>query len=140
MLRLEGILPPMVTPLLDGERVDEEGLARQVERLIAAANIVVSADVDGLKARLHEIMPTERDISVHAANQSLVLSNGLLTVGLVGSPGNNGGGLNVNGARKPLSSGDVVHLDVDAKTNCNITLQSFDLFRAVVHAVCNTRP
>jgi dihydrodipicolinate synthase/N-acetylneuraminate lyase len=35
MLRLEGILPPMVTPLLDGERVDEEGLARQVERMIA---------------------------------------------------------------------------------------------------------
>jgi dihydrodipicolinate synthase/N-acetylneuraminate lyase len=35
MLRLEGILPPMVTPLLEGERVDEEGLARQVERMIA---------------------------------------------------------------------------------------------------------
>jgi dihydrodipicolinate synthase/N-acetylneuraminate lyase len=34
MLRLEGILPPMVTPLLDGERVDVEGLERQVERLI----------------------------------------------------------------------------------------------------------
>src|SRR3712207_1716822 len=34
MLRLEGILPPMVTPLLEGERVDEEGLARQVGRLI----------------------------------------------------------------------------------------------------------
>jgi pilus assembly protein CpaC len=50
------------------------------KRLIAAANIVVSADGDGLKARLHDIMPTERDISVHAANQSLVLS------GVVSSP------------------------------------------------------
>ena len=50
------------------------------KRLIAAANVVVSADVDGVKARLHEIMPTERDISVHAANQSLVLS------GVVSSP------------------------------------------------------
>lgn len=49
-------------------------------RLIAAANVVVSADVDGLKARLHDIMPTERDVSVHAANQSLVLS------GVVSSP------------------------------------------------------
>lgn len=36
MLRLEGVLPPMVTPLAEGERVDEEGLTRQVERLIAA--------------------------------------------------------------------------------------------------------
>jgi pilus assembly protein CpaC len=50
------------------------------KRLIAAANVVVSADVDGLKTRLHDIMPTERDISVHAANQSLVLS------GVVSSP------------------------------------------------------
>ncbi|HEY0651042.1 type II and III secretion system protein family protein, partial [Phenylobacterium sp.] len=50
------------------------------KRMIAAANIVVSADGDGLKARLHDIMPTERDISVHAANQSLVLS------GVVSSP------------------------------------------------------
>jgi 4-hydroxy-tetrahydrodipicolinate synthase len=36
MLRLEGSLPPMVTPLAEGEAVDEEGLARQVERLIDA--------------------------------------------------------------------------------------------------------
>ena len=36
MLRLEGSLPPMVTPLAEGEVVDTEGLARQVERLIAA--------------------------------------------------------------------------------------------------------
>jgi pilus assembly protein CpaC len=50
------------------------------KRLIAAANVVVSADVESLKTRLHEIMPAERDISVHAANQSVVLS------GVVSSP------------------------------------------------------
>ena len=50
------------------------------KRLIAAANVVVSADGEGLKARLHDIMPTERDISVHAANDALVLS------GVVSSP------------------------------------------------------
>jgi 4-hydroxy-tetrahydrodipicolinate synthase len=36
MLRLEGSLPPMVTPLAKGEVVDTEGLGRQVERLIEA--------------------------------------------------------------------------------------------------------
>jgi 4-hydroxy-tetrahydrodipicolinate synthase len=36
MLRLTGILPPMVTPLDAQERVDEEGLGRQVERLLGA--------------------------------------------------------------------------------------------------------
>jgi pilus assembly protein CpaC len=50
------------------------------KRLIAAANVVVSADLDGLKTRLHEILPTETDIAVRAANQSIILS------GTVSSP------------------------------------------------------
>jgi 4-hydroxy-tetrahydrodipicolinate synthase len=35
-MQLEGVIPPMVTPLDADERVDEAGLARQVERLLAA--------------------------------------------------------------------------------------------------------
>jgi pilus assembly protein CpaC len=50
------------------------------KKLIAGANIVVSADIDGLKARLAELLPKERDISVRPANQSLVLA------GVVSSP------------------------------------------------------
>ncbi|MFC3069161.1 type II and III secretion system protein family protein [Phenylobacterium soli] len=50
------------------------------KRLISATNVVVSADVDGLKARLADLLPRERDISVRPANQSLVLS------GVVSSP------------------------------------------------------
>jgi pilus assembly protein CpaC len=50
------------------------------KRLVAAANIVVSADVDGLKTRLAELLPEEHDISVRPANQSLILS------GTVSSP------------------------------------------------------
>jgi len=49
-------------------------------RLIAAANVVVSADIDGFKSRLASILPAERDISAQAANQSLVVS------GTVSSP------------------------------------------------------
>jgi pilus assembly protein CpaC len=41
---------------------------------------VVSADVDGLKARIAELIPDEHDISVRPANQSLILS------GTVSSP------------------------------------------------------
>lgn len=44
------------------------------KRLVAAANIVVAADVDGLKSRLAELLPDEHDISIRPANQSLVLS------------------------------------------------------------------
>src|SRR5262249_10547973 len=48
--------------------------------LIAAVNVVVGAAVPGLKTRLAEILPNEKDISVRAANQSIVLS------GTVSSP------------------------------------------------------
>jgi pilus assembly protein CpaC len=47
--------------------------------LIAVVDLVVSRDIDGLKAQLHELMPNER-IEVRAANGSLVLS------GTVSSP------------------------------------------------------
>jgi pilus assembly protein CpaC len=49
-------------------------------RLLAAANVVVTSDIDGLKARLAELLPNERDISVRQANKSIVLS------GVVSSP------------------------------------------------------
>ncbi len=42
--------------------------------LIAAVNVVVSADIESFKSRLHEILPGEKDIAVRAANQSIILS------------------------------------------------------------------
>lgn len=47
--------------------------------LIAVVDLVVSRDIDGLKAQLHELLPSER-IEVRAAGESLVLS------GTVSSP------------------------------------------------------
>ncbi len=44
------------------------------KRLISSVNVVVSADVDGLKQRLHEVLPDENGVSVGAANESIVLS------------------------------------------------------------------
>jgi pilus assembly protein CpaC len=42
--------------------------------LLAAVNVVVSVDIESFKARLHEILPDEKDVAVRPANQSLVLS------------------------------------------------------------------
>jgi pilus assembly protein CpaC len=50
------------------------------KRLISAANVVVSADIDSLKRRLHDLLPNERDVAVRPANQSVVVS------GTVSSP------------------------------------------------------
>jgi pilus assembly protein CpaC len=44
------------------------------KELLSAINIVVSADVNGLKARIFELMPDEPNVSVSAANESIVLS------------------------------------------------------------------
>lgn len=50
------------------------------KQLLAAVTVTVSADLDGFKSRLHEILPREGEISVRPANQSIVLS------GTVSSP------------------------------------------------------
>ena len=111
---------------------------RSKQTMIAAtvASAALQTKTDKLAADLEAIRPA-KDTYNFLPNQSLVLANGMLTVGMVGSPGNNGIVLNVNGARKPVSSGDVVQVDVDAKTSCHVTVQSFDLFKAVVHATCD---
>lgn len=44
------------------------------KHLLAAVNVVVSPDIEGFKARLHDILPDEKDVAVRAANASLVLS------------------------------------------------------------------
>ena len=49
-------------------------------KVIYTADVVVSADLDGLKNRLHAIMPNENGIAISAANQSIIVS------GTVSSP------------------------------------------------------
>jgi len=44
------------------------------KRLLTSVSVVVSADVGGLKTRLHEILPAETGVKVSAANESIVLS------------------------------------------------------------------
>ena len=45
------------------------------KRLLAAVNVVVSGDLDGLKRRLHDILPDERNVEVRSAGaDSIVLS------------------------------------------------------------------
>jgi pilus assembly protein CpaC len=50
------------------------------KRVIYTSDVVVSADLDSFKNRLHEIIPSETHVSVSTANQSIVLS------GTVSSP------------------------------------------------------
>jgi pilus assembly protein CpaC len=44
------------------------------KRMLAGVNVMVSADVGGLKARIHEFAPEEGGVKVSAANDSIILS------------------------------------------------------------------
>jgi pilus assembly protein CpaC len=43
-------------------------------RLLASVTVTVSEDLEGLKRRLHEILPEEHGVEVRAANDSIILS------------------------------------------------------------------
>jgi len=48
---------------------------------------------------------------------------------MIGSPGNEGINLNINGKQQKVAAGDVIRVSPDASTACQVQLQSFDMFR-----------
>ncbi len=113
------------------------------ERQQASAELNARADriltlqtrLNHVQSALDEIVPSE-NIYVMRPNQSLVVAGGRVTVGLVGSPGIQGVNINVNGTQQLVNAGDVIQVKLDETRQCNVTVQSFDMFKAVVHATC----
>jgi hypothetical protein len=91
-----------------------------------------------LQATLDELVPSENTYNIKA-NQSLIVGGGRLTVGMVGAPTNDSVTLNINGKRQSLGSGDVLNVAADNQSNCQVRVQSFDMFKAVVTATCGRR-
>jgi len=69
-------------------------------------------------------------------NQTLIVGDGHLAVGMVGAPGNESVTLNIDGRPQTLAAGQVVSVSPDASTSCRVGLQSFDMFKAVMIASC----
>jgi uncharacterized membrane protein affecting hemolysin expression len=88
-----------------------------------------------LAATLNALTPSKDTYQI-VANQSLIVANGRLTVGLVGPPTNLGITININGKQQTVASGDVVEVAVDASTRCHVRVQAFDMFTALVTATC----
>ena len=95
----------------------------------------LQAKLKNAQATLDAIMPAENTYNV-TPNQSVIIGDGRLTIGLVGSPGNEGVTLNINGKQQTVAAGQVVTVAADASTNCQLAVQSFDMFRAIVNASC----
>jgi hypothetical protein len=92
-------------------------------------------DAQRLQAKLDAIIPSENKYNIDP-NQSLVLADGRLTVGLVGAPRDDGIDININGKRYAAVVGDVIRLSPDPATACEVKIQSFDMFKAQFTASC----
>ena len=84
---------------------------------------------------LDAIMPSAHTYNINP-NQTLIVGDGHLTVGLIGPPANDSVLLNINGKAQTVAAGQTVNITADPATQCQISVQSFDVFRAVVVATC----
>jgi hypothetical protein len=101
----------------------------------AAQLVSLQANLTGVQNTLNAIMPAKDTYDINP-NQSLIVADGHLTIGLVGSPSNEGVNLNINGKQQSVSAGDVIKVALDPATNCEVAVQSFDVFKAVFTASC----
>jgi cell division protein FtsB len=83
------------------------------------------------QAMVESIVPS-KDTYNFNPNETRIVADGHLTIGLIGSPGNDAVTLNINGKQQTAAAGQVVNVD----SNCRVGVQSFDMFKAVLTASC----
>ena len=88
-----------------------------------------------LQAQLDAITPSQNRYNINP-NQSLLVADGRLTIGLVSVPKSDGLDMNINGKRQFAAVGDVIHVAPDPSTACDVKIQSFDMFKAQFTASC----
>ncbi len=95
----------------------------------------MQGQLDKIRAQLEAIMPTKDTYNI-LPNQTLIVADGRVVVGLIGSPGNESIELNVNGKQQTAMAGQLLAAGSDASANCQVAVQSFDMFKAVLTASC----
>lgn len=99
---------------------------------------LLQTKLNSVQAALDAVLPSENTYKI-VPNQSLLVGGGRLTVGLVGQPANQTVTLNINGKEYVSAAGDSITLSYDNRTTCQVTLQSFDMFKATLNATCTTK-
>jgi hypothetical protein len=93
------------------------------------------AQLTTARAALEAVMPSANTYNI-VPNQTLIVGDGHLTLGMVGSPSNESIVLDINGKQQPVTAGQTVNVSPDPSTTCQVGVQSFDMFKAVVTASC----
>jgi cell division protein FtsB len=115
-------------------RTENQTLKRTIDEKQAQFT-TLQGQHDAARAALQMIMPTANTYNI-APNQTLIVADGHLTVGMVGSPANEGVTLSIAGKQQMVTAGQVVTVAPDASTHCQVSLQSFDMFKATINASC----
>jgi hypothetical protein len=102
----------------------------------AAEITTMEAKLKSTQTTLDSIMPSANTYTINP-NQTLIVGDGHLSVGLVGAPGNDSIMLNVNGKQQPAAAGQTISVAPDPATQCQLSVQSFDMFRATLVAACS---
>jgi hypothetical protein len=99
---------------------------------------VLQAKLNGVQAALDAIMPSANKYQI-GSNESVIVADGHLTIGLVGLPlWNNTVDLNINGKSYLAAAGDLINVTTDPSMNCRVKVMSFDGLNAqvAVNATC----
>jgi hypothetical protein len=86
---------------------------------------------------LDALMPTANKYQI-GPNQSLVVANDRLTIGLIGTPRSESVELNINSKQYTAAAGDIINITIEPSTTCRIEVSSFDILKSqvTVNAVC----
>jgi hypothetical protein len=95
----------------------------------------LQATLKSVKGQLDAIVHPESTFEI-VPNESKVVAGGNLTVGLVGSPWNDRVNVNIDGKQQSAAAGDVINVAIDTSTSCRVKVESFQMFRAIVTAIC----
>jgi hypothetical protein len=132
-------LGSFVTPGLD-DTITELRIRTQFEKRqadsLAAQLTTMGAKLNSTQATLDSIMPSPNTYTIKP-NQALIVGDGHLLIGMVGPPGNDAILLNVNGKQQPLASGQTINVAPEPATQCQLSVQSFDVFKATLVATCS---
>jgi len=115
-------------------RSENQGLKSQIVDQNAKFD-ELQGKLASVQAALLAIMPSENTYNINP-NQSIIVAGGHLTIGLIGSPTNESVNININGKQQSAATGDVIHIALDPSTACQVGVQSFDMFKAVLTASC----
>ena len=115
-------------------RAQDQKTKRELDAKSAEAT-ELQTKLDKAQAALSAIMPSQNTFNVEP-NQAVVVGDGRLTVGLVGAPNNENVTLDINGKQQQVDAGQVIDVAPDASTKCQVQVQSFDMFKAVLVASC----